>query len=96
MRYYSDTFPGASITPKLHLLEFHIILWIEKWKVGLGLLGEQGAESIHAYFNGLRRTYQTMPDGVQRLHQMMKEHFIHASPHNIYARPPVKKRTKKL
>ena len=41
-------FPDSSISPKMHLLEDHIIPWAKEWHVGFGLLGEQGAESIHA------------------------------------------------
>lgn len=95
MAYYRATFPNATVTPKLHFLECHTVPWIEKWHMGFGLLGEQGAESIHAHFNSLRRTYQTMPDGVQRLHQMMREHQLHISPQNIIACPPTKKRPRK-
>ena len=39
------------ITPKLHLLEFHVVPSSRRFGVGLGMLGEQGAESIHAEFN---------------------------------------------
>ena len=47
MAYYRTTFPHASVTPKLHLLEEHMMERIHKWKAGFGLIGEQGAESIH-------------------------------------------------
>ena len=83
MAYYRTTFPQATITPKLHLLECHVLPWIRRWKVGFGLMGEQGAESIHARFNSLKRTYQTMPDGVQRLQQIMQMHFLEISPANV-------------
>lgn len=45
---YRDSFPHATITPKLHMLEDHVIPFLTKWGVGLGFLGEHGAESIHA------------------------------------------------
>lgn len=57
-----------------------------------GFMGKQGAESIHAHFNALNRTYRSMSDRVQRLRQTMVEHFLHISPVNIAAKPPVKKR----
>ena len=44
------------VTPKLHILEEHIVPWIRKWGVGVGFHSEQGAESIHALFNSLLRT----------------------------------------
>ena len=50
MAYYRSQFPTATVTPKLHMLEEHVP-WIKRWGMGFGLLGEQGAESIHAYFN---------------------------------------------
>ena len=56
MKYYREQFPTSTVTPKLHMLEEHIVPWLKKWKVGFGLLGEQGAESIHAHFNSLKRT----------------------------------------
>ena len=49
MHYYRDVFPEASITPKLHILEDHMVLL--NWRVGCGLLGEQGTESIHKVYN---------------------------------------------
>lgn len=58
---YRDSFPKASTTPKLHMLEDHVVDFLRKWKVGLGFLGEQGAESIHARFNSIRRNYVNMP-----------------------------------
>ena len=53
LQFYRCAFPGASITPKLHLLEDHILEFMRKWRVGFGLLGEQGAESIHTVYNQL-------------------------------------------
>ena len=76
----------------MHMLEEHVVLWLQEWKVGFGLMGEQGAESIHAYFNSLGRTYCTMPERVKRLKQMMVEHILHVNPDNITARPKIKKR----
>ena len=47
MHYYRDVFPEASITPKLHILEDHMVTFLRNWRVGGNLLGEQGAESVH-------------------------------------------------
>ena len=63
--------------------------------MGFGLLGEQGAESIHAYFNSLKRTYSGIPDKLQRLKQIMVEHHLHVAPANTTARPPVVKKKKR-
>ncbi len=59
---YWNKFPHATVTPKLHMLEDHTIPFLKKWGVGLGFLGEHGAESIHARFNSLRRTFDKIPD----------------------------------
>ncbi len=83
MRYYREQFPQATILPKKH-----VVPWLEEWKVGLGLMGEQGAESR------LRRTYQSIPNEVDRLKYMMAEHYLHVAPANAAARPPPLKRKK--
>ena len=51
MHYYRDVFPEASIKPKLHILEDHMVNFLRNWRVGCGLLREQGAESIHKVYN---------------------------------------------
>ena len=56
--------------------------------VGFGLLVEQGAESIHARFNSLRRTFASVPNGVERLRNTMKEHLISITPQNVAALLP--------
>ena len=63
-----------------------------KWHVGFGLMGEQGAESIHAYFNSLTRTYHSVPDGVERLRCMMREHYLHSAPSLVTVAPAIKKK----
>ena len=46
--YYHQHFPSALITLKIHLMEDHMTPFLRRWVgVGFGLLGEQGAESIH-------------------------------------------------
>ena len=54
MHYYRDVFPEASIKPKLHILEDHMVNFLRNCRVGSGLLGEQGAESIHKVYNQLK------------------------------------------
>ena len=92
MRFYREAFPEATILPKMHFLEQHVVPWIKKWKIGFGLIGKQGAESIHAYFNGLHLSYRTIPDPVQRMEHTMREHFLHITPANIDAKPAIKRR----
>ena len=52
-------------------------------QVGFGLLGEQGAESIHAKFNSLLSEYNTMHDKVQRLLCIVKQHFLTPIPPHL-------------
>ena len=85
MSYYRTVFPESTV---LHFLEEHMIPWLQRWHIGFGMMGEQGAESIHAYFNSLGRT---IPDRVQRLKYMLKEHHLHVAPANVAARPAIKK-----
>ena len=87
MENFRASFPDSSITPKMHLLEDHVIPWAKKWHVGFGLLGEQGAESIHARFNTLQRTYHSIPDKVQQLLAIMKEQLLFIAPRNVVAIP---------
>ena len=44
MGYYRLTFPQATVLPKMHILEDHVVPWIRRWRVGFGFMGEQGAE----------------------------------------------------
>ena len=50
--HFRATFPGENIPIKMHMLEDHAVDWIRSNQhIGFGLMGEQGAESIHARFN---------------------------------------------
>ena len=91
MEFYRREFPKASVTPKLHMMEDHVVPWIRKWKFGLGFHGEQGAESIHSVFNSLKRTYNNVHSPVERLQRIMREHFLQNSPANLAAKPIVKR-----
>ena len=86
-------FPDCTVTPKMHILEEHVLPFVRKWSDGCCFLGERGAESIHAYFNKLNRTYCSIPVRVQRLRQEMVEHHLHVSPKNVADQPkPLKHR----
>ena len=80
LKFYRDTFPDSSITPKMHMLEDHVLPFLQKWRVGFGLLGEQGAESIHTTFNQLNRVYANIHNRVERLHHITVEHHRKVSP----------------
>ena len=95
MTFYREQFPQATVIPKMHMLEKHVVDWLDQWQVGIGLMGEQGAEAIHAYFNNLKVTYRNIPNGVERLRCMMKQHYVYIAPSTIACRPPPVKRQKK-
>ena len=84
------------ITPKLHiiLLEEHIVPWIRRWHVGVGFHSEQGAESIHALFNTLLRTYASTRNSTKKLERVMKEHYLKNTPQNLASIPVVNRRKK--
>lgn len=58
-------------------------------------MGEQGAESIHAHLMRLERIHQGIPNDVERLKYIVREHMLESDPSLIELRPPVKKRKKK-
>lgn len=90
MWYYRQHFPESTVLPKMHILEHHVPDWIEKWGVGLGMMGEQGAESIHSCFNGIEHSYLCMPNKVERLLRVMQEHHLRMDPENL-SLAPIKK-----
>lgn len=82
------------VTPKLHILEEHIIPWIRRWHVGVGFHSEQGAESIHAHFNTLLRTYASTRNSTKKLERVMKEHYLKNTPQNLASIPAIKRKRK--
>ena len=54
LSFFRTNFPSESITPKLHIVEDHIIPWFQLWGAGLGLMGEQGGEGMHSHLNNIR------------------------------------------
>ena len=80
MAFLRSEWPTTSITPKLHMLEEHVIEFVRKWKVGLGVYNEQGGESIHAEFNSIYRMFCRMKPNSRRLLSMMKEHHVRVHP----------------
>ena len=94
MAFYRRHFPNATVLPKMHFMEAHVANWLEKWNVGLGFMGEQGAESIHASFNNIERSYLNMPNKVERLFRIVQEHHLRTDPDLQSVVPKIKKRKK--
>ena len=85
-------FPAATVTPKFHMLEDHVVPFLRHWRVGFGFHGEQGAKSLHTTFIKISRSYLAIPDRVQRLKCVLKEYHLQVSPTLVAQEPPVKKR----
>ena len=91
MTFFRESFPQATVPIKMHVLEDHAVPWAKSFHVGFGLLGEQGAESIHAKST---RLSTAITDKVQHLLCIVKEHLISIFPQVVAAIPPPKKRIK--
>lgn len=94
LEFYRAEFPQATILPKMHILEDHVIPWLTRWHIGAGLMGEQGAESIHAHLMRLERNYQGIANAVDRLKYVFKMHMLETNPSLVSLRPPPSKRMK--
>ena len=92
MAFYRETFPHATVIPKMHIMEDHIVPWLRRWRLGSGLMGEQGAESIHAHIMKLERIHQGIPNELERLKYIVKEQMLESDPSLTNLRPPLKKR----
>ena len=71
--FYRGNIDGASITPKLHIIEDHMVDFLRQWRLGRGFLGDQGAELIHKTFN-------------EQHHNYSKQHGL--APHGEDGAPP--------
>ena len=80
LRVYRQSFPNASITPKLHMLEDHTMEQLRRFKVGLGLLNEQCGELLHTEFNRAGRTVHGMKDELLKLMSIMRRHLTTTFP----------------
>ncbi len=80
MRYYRRKFPEERVTVKQHILEHHVIPCLQKYKVGFGVLGESGFESIHARINGIKWSMVGIKNPEQRLLSTIKEHHLGVAP----------------
>ena len=92
MAFYRETFPTATILPKMHMFEDHVVPWLRKWRVGFGLMGEQEAESIHASFNSMKVQSRYTYSKVEQLRRLMTEHFLRVQPVNRTLLPKIKRR----
>ncbi len=83
------------ITPKLHLLESHVVPSVKRFGIGLGMLGEQGGESIHAEFNLLARTFDNVVRELDRLKMVVKQHCLTTLPQHLTKVPAIQHRQRR-
>ena len=79
----------------MHILEDHVIPWMRKWHVGAGLMGEQGAESLHSHIHTLEDNYRGIVNKVDKLKYIFKEYILETCPTLQALEPPIKRRKKR-
>ena len=57
--------PSLDETPDI--LDEYVIPRLRKWNVGAGLIGEQGAESLHTRLHSLERNFSGISNELDRL-----------------------------
>ena len=95
MAYYRQSFPHATVIPKMHLLEDHVIPWLRKTHVGAGLMGEQGAESLHRHLHKLEEQYSGIVNPVKRLQHIFEMYNLETAPQLVQLRPEIKRRKRR-
>ncbi|XP_071943891.1 uncharacterized protein [Antedon mediterranea] len=90
---YRKIAPGV-VQPKLHMLEHHSVPFMRRWKVGIGLLAEQGGELIHSEFNRRKRAVHGIRNNLDQLMSIMKSHLTFTSPEIQQVQIPIKKSRK--
>ena len=95
LRTYRELFPNATVLPKMHILEDHVIPWLQRWKIGAGLMGEQGAESIHAHIAQLEQQYSSIANPLERIKYVYREHNLESAPELNSLQPQQRKYKKR-
>ncbi|KAJ8018727.1 hypothetical protein HOLleu_43131 [Holothuria leucospilota] len=80
LQYFRTKFGNETIPPKMHILEDHVVPFIKKWHVGLGFLGEQGVESVHARLNSIKYNVRGLKDDLDILKSVMVTHWVQTRP----------------
>ena len=91
MESYRRSFPRATTLPKMHILEDHVMPWVQRWRTGSGLMGEQGSESIHAHFHKLEDRNCGVVNPLDRLTYTVKQHNLDVLPQLRDLQPQAKK-----
>ena len=76
MAIYRAQYPNKTI-PKQHLLEQHCIPYIKKYKIGLGLMGEQGTEASHQTISQIEHSRAfAIKDKMKKAEFIMTTHIL--------------------
>ena len=92
MVFLRVNWPKVNISPKLHMLEDHVVDFIRNWHVGFGFYGEQGGESIHHEFKRMKHRYCGIKNELDRLRYLMEQHLLAVHPKIRELKPEVKRR----
>ena len=92
---FRSSWPG-SMAPKLHMLEAHVVPFLNRWRTGCGFYGEQGGESIHHAFKQTKSRYVSIKNANDRLRYTMEEHLRSVSPKVSSVRVRPEKRRKRV
>lgn len=95
MMFLRSKFPDIRISPKLHILEDHVVPFIRRCGVGSGFYGEQGGESIHKTINSMKHNYSNIKNPCERLKYIMCNHLAATNPNASSKRVVKKKRNLK-
>ena len=79
LRTYRELFPNATVLLKMHILEDYVILWLQRLKIGAGLMGEQGAESIYTYIARLEQQYSSIANPLERIKYVYRQHNLESA-----------------
>ena len=90
MLYLRMNWPSLNISPKLHMLEDHVVEFLRHWKVGFGFYGEQGGESIHHDIKRMQSRYDCIKSPLDRLRYLMKQHLLTTNPQAQEIKPEKK------
>ncbi len=91
MALFRFEFPDATITPKLHILEDHVVDWTKKYGVGCGFFSEQGVEVSHSGINSISH-YNKVPSKPLQLKLKHESHLLKTHPHQRCKQPKKKTR----
>lgn len=92
MALFRFEFPNATITPKMHILEEHVVPWVKEYKAGLGFFAEVGVEASHSGLKIISPFYDTVPSKPRQLVLKLNAHLLYVHPEQRSKQPKVQRR----